>query len=1251
MLAGYLPFADQIEDSDVIIISKDGVHLYQASAAGIGGGLRYWVETEDEIYRVADITALSALTYDPTEPVYKYTWHGAPMSTVDITKAVYTALDSTGKQPSWLIPEGNILSQAVNEPDIPIRSVTATLVPLPVASSYENHYPYIPIDYCRDFNKIYVGWTEINVTGYDDPDMFQDCTGNDPLSLISDLNWENESWHNLCPVALRNLAGSTGGSSVAFDNDEELYNALSSAIDEEYNTYDPEGDSYYQHWPNRLNYDLTDTPAGRTSGETFYNDATTGDYYDGRGGTLLEDLNTRCGFEDDSVSGSSVDYEHAGIGYKAYFYDRRIGRYGNKGEIESYRQQREALIELAAANWAAAYDPDTNPHPGGFEDEQDYESWFLAANLTSFKGGGYGIGKPGVISHGLETKARPFIVMISCVGYYPNYTLKPISGDPVQDIDYPNGNNPNTQGELNFPGYKKPIEQGYSQDYEADGAIANFSDSNNHWSQVPGTNIQRMLRGHSICVDYKDDSGYIWEICLFATSENYISGTKLSTGDPSKPIFKLVGANNGEDIVYTELDHIDLDSTLTHWSYNEDIGNYVSDHYVISKSEYDVTTYAYSTPNEGYGQVFINNARNIAATIVREVGFKVFRPFEGEEIKVRTNIGINDNNGFKTGVEVTDYDNVKKFDPTSYIDPVTGSAWFKGMISENGTPLSSKYQKKMVAGTGVTITRGTDYDTISMGGSGELDTVFELLEKGDGITPVKDLLHNKIKHDLNHAIEADINQDILTVTRSHERDQERQLTNKIIDTIGIDAVEFGNAIYDKIIKGKGIQFVHNNALGTTTIKTEAVTEVRVNGSAVEKHDLPNDAGEYVDLVISAGGDGDDFDITLPVPDYANKQLINTLDYTNGSTYTAPADGVLYLYNHYGQTCLLPATVGSFTYKFGQMDSSSFPTYNEFSNMLPLKKGDVVTFGSRQGSFTNTTTTNGAILYFIPFETAKVSELNSVYPLPSINYDTLTEVISQSNIPYNSGEYYTYTATVDSVVLTLNNTSSGYFEICPLDDQDAIMHTFYLNYISVIGSGGGQFDCIPLRKGKKYKIRRSASSKTGDLYIMAFETVSDLANLYYPYPNYSNPTTITPTTGSSYANFLPNDWDTSCPFIFVDTVVGISYNQGKMTVQTATGGRAWPLQHRSQAYTQTMDSCYNYIPLRKKATYDPSCKLEASNYGSGDITLLKYQKFALPKVKRVLYDGVNLVDSNGDVDLTFLKQLIDGLDARITALGG
>ena len=60
MLIGNYPVADEIGDDDILIISKDGVHLLQVTVrqAGFGGGLKWWVETETDIYREYEASEL-----------------------------------------------------------------------------------------------------------------------------------------------------------------------------------------------------------------------------------------------------------------------------------------------------------------------------------------------------------------------------------------------------------------------------------------------------------------------------------------------------------------------------------------------------------------------------------------------------------------------------------------------------------------------------------------------------------------------------------------------------------------------------------------------------------------------------------------------------------------------------------------------------------------------------------------------------------------------------------------------------------------------------------------------------------------------------------------------------------------------------------------------------------------------------------------------------------------------------------------
>lgn len=1251
MLAGYLPFADQIDDTDVIIISKDGVHLYQASAAGIGGGLRYWVETEDEIYRVADITALSALTYDETEPVWKYTWHGAPMSEDNIKHAVYTALDSSGKQPDYLLPADSELTKEVNDVTVPIQPVTLEINCLPDMATNSGSYPKnVPFDYCRDFNQLYIGWTPVTVTWYDQYDSFRDAQGNDLETYIYDLSFEYRKWRRSSPMALSlslfPAAQSTYSTTIS---GEDLYNDLRDAILNEWDS-DTSGDGSEE----QLRYTITQNQIDVGPTTDWINGLRNSSYENGSCNELLDTYLGKVGYNDDMIDPSTIHDKHATPGMSHNYYDRRIGKYARAAILHDEQLRHDALIQTAQNNWDAAYDPVENPHPGGFENYTEYENWYMAAMWTSTEGSGLGpVGNPSHdISHGLVTKEIPFIVVASCVGYYPDYELKPISGGEQQDIDYPRGNYTPLQGTSNFPGYKTEVPGGsaYIPSY---GETANFTDSNNYWSPVPGTTIQRILRGPNICIDYKDDNGYVWEIGLFATSENYISGDKLEVTGANSFLVKLHGS---EDYTFKSLNKIDLESGLTHWMYNSNFESNLGEAFVVSRSNDSLDIYAYNTPVEGAGETWVNNARNIAATIVRETGLKAYKAFEGSQITVRTNIGVNTNEGFKTGLEVVDFDDIKKFEETSYVDPVTGAGWFKGTLTANG----GLVQKKLKAGPGITITPGEKEDTISSTGGGgavDVDTILALMEKGPGITPIKDVLNDKIRIDLKHDVNVkSTSTNYISIERSYKEDPQEPgtMTNEYVDEVDLKMAAIRNDIYaaNHLVKGTGgIDLTPNTGTGQLTVSTDTISGISVNGEPAEKtYDL--ETGKYnVDLQISSGGD--DYDIPLPIPDYENREVIYASTYAQlGDTFTAPSDGVLYLMAHTTGVCCLPVTIGSMTYKLGVR--ASYSSYNESGNMLPMKEGQVATFGTRYptNGWVNTTSQSGYILWFIPYVKVNSADLDGNYILPSPNYDVNDEVITASTVPSrSSGNYYTWTAPVDGIIRAIGNTA-GYYTVEPLDDNDASVGIYYLNHVNSSGEGV-QFDYLPVRKGQKYKMQRDGVNK-GDIVVNAFETTNDVGEVYLPYVDYDNPVLITPTADGTYHDIYDSSWDANQPALLVDSIVG-TYNfmASILYVKEGTASDlAFVLQSKSAASSGLCDSSYNSIPLTRKSDYSPSYSIASSYYGSGDITLLKYVKFEPPVApKRILYDGDNLVDGNGDVDLTFLKQLIEDLDARITALGG
>ena len=1027
MIIGTLPFADTIDDGDVFIISKDGVHLYQASAAGLGGGLRYWVETEDEIYREADITALSALVYDPTAETYNYIWHGAPMTAEQITKAVYTALDSTGKQPDWLFPSGNDkLDQTASALHFGSVGVEICCGLNDTETTYNRYHQTMSFHYSKDFPKLYICYLDMNITAWG---MLG--TGVSDTRLIDDLNYRKDTWYRTTPQAVVSLVNP--GQTVSY-NGHDFYVALKDAVNAEYANHpelyslsnDPAAETAASDWIDSMNGVDQEHPSGQPADYDYTAHGT-------KASDLLDDVAGKIGAGTDPLAPPS-QYTNQNYGSVLHeFYDHRIGAFTDTDLVNSVAALRESTYNNAITAWNNAYDPDNNPEPGGYDNAIDYANYMVSITVTSGGGGGNwpGIGNDENLLGSKSSPsgmALPYLVIISCVGYYPEYELTPIltTDNPQnQEVQFPR-NSPHSTGS-NFPGFCRPSDLPDISAIEAYGAIANFKNSNNQWSIAPGTDIQRMLRGESLCVDYKDDDGYVWEIGFFRVQDIFVDSVeKKLKGVNGYPVLTL----GGQDI--DEVPKIEFESNVSfnHWSYDSSFREYIEEGFVLNRTSdgNTVTVHKYSVQSNGAGEHWIQNARNEAAGLVNTINLKKFKAYEGKEIKVRTNIGIDENEGFKTGIQVTDYDGVKKFDPTSYVDPVTGSAWFKGSISENGKLLSSKYQKKLRAGTGVTITSGTDYDTISMGGSGEVDALFELLENGDGITPVKDMLTHKIQHVLKHDVVEDSNQNIISVTRTHKQDQEQQPTNEIVDTIGIDEKNLLNKVYGaKMIEGKGMSLTKNTGIGSVKFDTTAITEVRVNGEAAEKHDSAN--GYYVDISVSGGGDGDDFDIPLPIPDYENREVIYASTYSSqGDIYTAPKDGVLYLMAHTSGVCCLPVTIGSVTYNLGIRASNS--SYCESGNMLPIKEGEVVTFGTRYptSGWVNNPSQNGYILWFIPFETVKNSQSNGTYILPSPVYDVNTATITSGDVPSTtSGNYYTYTATVDGIMRALGN-ASGYYTV-------------------------------------------------------------------------------------------------------------------------------------------------------------------------------------------------------------------------------
>lgn len=176
MLIGNYPVADTLESDDILIISKDGVHLMQISAysAGVGGGLRWWKETETRIEHEkllgngsgvstgqrATIKIHGGWTFEGTK------WHDHYFVTEEMyANACFPASDVSGEQPKSIVEDvsTDLYTKDIWYEEDPLDMDYATLKPQQMTTIKDynddrNHghiSTRIHIPYCKTFPHLY----------------------------------------------------------------------------------------------------------------------------------------------------------------------------------------------------------------------------------------------------------------------------------------------------------------------------------------------------------------------------------------------------------------------------------------------------------------------------------------------------------------------------------------------------------------------------------------------------------------------------------------------------------------------------------------------------------------------------------------------------------------------------------------------------------------------------------------------------------------------------------------------------------------------------------------------------------------------------------------------------------------------------------------------------------------------------------------------------------------------------------------
>lgn len=1235
MLIGNFPIADRVDPEDVIIISKDGVHLEQITAelAGLGGtGLRWWKETETEIYREYTVENLGAPVpktlrvanqsgtgYDE---VPGYEWHGRYFEKDDFeAHAAFPAKDVNNNQP-WIWFYDPLTMEATH-PDKPMFN-TFDLLP------EEHDDTVFDPDDINVIQKATVTWYQgyLSDMGYSTGD-----TGTHPTSAyvryskafprayigIGTLRtWTipNSQFYQMGAV----IAPNNGVGDISADcrgGHKQAGACVSSG------TY-----GYFNEFPESgIPTDIADLVAEHDGEVTYDSSAENTAYY--------------------FVSGESIDPFSGG----------------------DYYNVPHMFIATCVG-----YDPDYKEE-GVISDDPTQETAHPGQNFPKITQGG------GRVQQFVD---RDIITN----------NVKPDFTDMYRAMHSPdhNGGKDTIGCWSGLPYFSTGAVYEDWYGYEGEGSTLKSNSAKEKAAEYPVIN-----RPDSIVIDYKDPEGYVWDVLIFPISYTYynsvtpaVDGGSYGSSAPYKhfdfsdeQVFQLdrgVKINNRNvGMVGNWFD--DYTSQLYHFAYTNDPNTYsmkVPIKFVIRKVRFreytgDIASpviihvetvgspdyYTYmdnvaqdpthwtmlgtdhhlylsyyytSTPNSKFGDYYLRNARDIAANLINGLGISGFKPAESDTSIVRTNIGVEENMGYRTGYSYHDYEGNEKFKEMASIDPYKGTGYFKGALYENGKPISNSYQKKLVPGDNITINGNVISAGIELDPS---EFVRNNFVSGTGIDITVNQ-NQKIQFDMDFELTGGTASGTLVpcavspVTASD---------NKVKYKVQVDKDELDIPV---LVAGHGVSINRPSPVSPQQyISSTALDKVKVNGQEQSIQVDPTSNDRYVDLTIESGGGGQTVDIYKPIPDYANRSSIITTFSVKNDTYTAPADGVLYLRCRTTSTVFaqVGVTKSGATGETGpvySLGNGKTGDISDAANMIPMQKGNVAKLqGQNPQNISTSESGNGGKFYFIPYVKRDDSETDWVSG--DVNFTTATTSIagyqmanSDSDTYDSSVSYYTFTPTVDGVLVPSNgnpNTGAGKFRIFPMENGEAVD----CYYMRSVNNGQAPFEMFPLKKGQTYKFARSSSDVGGNLYFYPF-TTKQTDDIYTPFLDLDAAETISLSASTSTWSVITSPAVTDRPGILIDRINSSSNETLGIMVKTSDGN--WELTHNSST------SSKQFIQVPAYDSYNWRYR-----GASGSVIFAPFKKLVNPGIDFAVENGHNLV-TNKTLDLSALYDRIAALEAAV-----